>query len=310
MLLWVPEGTDEEYLAGLPDTVEIGYLPLTDRELPADSGRVEFLIAPWPQNSKLFGSQVKQLPSLRVVQSFAAGVEALVPHIPARVTLCNGRGLHDSAVSEWCVGAVLAVYNKFSSYQRLQDWGKWNHIETDTLEGHTITILGYGSIGKAVEKRLAGFDVVIQRVARTTRLSDDGHQIYGFDQLNRVLASTHVLINLLPLTEQTSKLLDKAKLALLPNGALVVNAGRGKSIDTDALIAELSAGRLYAALDVTDPEPIPEGHALWTTPNIMLTQHSSGSSSDYYAKVYPFVHEQVKRYMDGAPLMNVVGGDY
>jgi phosphoglycerate dehydrogenase-like enzyme len=310
MLLWVPEGTDRDYLVGLPDTVEVGELPSSTRELGEDAHRVEFLIQSWVQDAELLRYQLAQMDSLRVIQTFAAGVEKLAPLIPPGVIFCNGRGLHDSAVAEWCVGAILSVYNKFTGYQRLADICKWSHIETDTLEGGTVTILGYGSIGKAVEKRLQGYDVVVHRVARTSRYDDADHYVHGMTELASTLEQANVLVNLLPLTEETTKLLDAEKLAMLPDGALVINAGRGKTVDTDALISELSNGRLRAVLDVTDPEPIPEDHALWNTPNLLLTQHSSGSSSDYLAKVYPFILSQINRYMAGEPLLNVVKGDY
>jgi phosphoglycerate dehydrogenase-like enzyme len=310
VLLWVPEGTDAQYLSGLPDTVEIGILPQNDRNLSPDAGRVEFLIVSWFRDPLLFSDQLKQLTSLKVMQTYAAGVDRLIKFVPPGVILCNGKGLHDTAVSEWIVGAILAAFNKFSEFYALQDQGKWQPVDTDTLEGRTVTIFGYGAIGKAVEKRLSGFEVTVLRVARTERTEADGKLVHSFNDLANVLPITDVLVNILPLTAETGKIINADILSQLPENAIVINAGRGGTVDTDALIKELSSGRLRAVLDTTDPEPIPDGHKLWTTPNVFLTQHSSGNSSDYLDKVYPFIHEQIRRYMAGEPLLNIVNGAY
>ncbi len=310
MLLWVPEGTDAQYLSDLPDTIELGYLPSAKRDLPPDAARVEFLIAPWIKDPDLFADQLRQMTSLKVIQCYSAGVDRLARFIPPGVTLCNGRGLHDSAVSEWIVGAILAHYNKFAAYFRLKEEGKWDSIDTDTVEGSTVAILGYGSIGKAVASRLAPFGITIERIARTQRIAPDGAKIYGLANASDVLATTNVLVNILPLTPETKSLVNRELLAKLPDHALIINAGRGGTVDTDALIEELSSGRLFAFLDTTEPEPIPAGHRLWTTKNLSLTQHSSGNSTDYLKKVYPFIHEQLRRYVAAEPLANIVTGDY
>jgi phosphoglycerate dehydrogenase-like enzyme len=192
----------------------------------------------------------------------------------------------------------------------LQQQGTYRPVTTDTLEGDTVTILGYGSIGESVETRLSGFGINIQRVGRSSRTRSDGKQIHSFKELGGILPTTNVLVVLVPLTSETDGMIDRHLLAQLPTGSLVINAGRGKTVRTDDLIAELSTGRLRAVLDVTEPEPIPDGHPLWTTPNLLLTQHSSGDSSDYLDKVYPFINEQLRRYTSGEPLLNVVEGEY
>jgi phosphoglycerate dehydrogenase-like enzyme len=310
VLLWVPEGTDAQYLSDLPDTIEIGILPQNTTVLPPDAGRVEFLIPPWFRDDTVFKAQLRQLTSLKVIQTYSAGVDRIVGLVPPGVTLCNGRGLHDAAVAEWVVGVILATYNKYSYYYKQQAAGEYKPIDTDTLEGDTVTIFGYGSIGKLVEKLLGGFGVNIQRVARRGRTEEDGKVVHAFNDIDDVLPTTNILVALAPLTPETSKIINASLLAKLPDRALVINAGRGGVVDTDAIIAELCSGRLRAALDTTDPEPIPPGHALWTTPNLMLTQHSAGDASDYLDKVYPFIHQQLHRYMAGEPLLNVVEGNY
>jgi len=310
MLLWVPEGTDARYLADLPQEIELGYLPSSSSDLGPDASRVEFLIATWIKDPALFAEQLKQLTGLKVIQTYAAGVDRLIKFVPPGVTLCNGRGLHDSAVSEWVVGAILASYNKFETYYRLQQEGTWKPVDTDTLEGSTVMIIGYGEIGKAVEKRLAGFGVNILRIARSERIEGENKQVHSFNNVGNYLSQANVLVVLTPLTSETEGIVSASLLAKLPDNALVVAAGRGRTVNTDALIAELKSGRLRAVLDTTEPEPIPAGHPLWTTPNLFLTQHSSGNSSDYLDKVYPFVHEQLRRYLAGEPLQNIVTGEY
>jgi phosphoglycerate dehydrogenase-like enzyme len=182
-----------------------------------------------------------------------------------------------------------------------QTRGTWEDFDPQELAGRRVLILGFGSIGSAVADRLRPFEVDITGIARTRR---DG--ALGFEDLDAVLPGADILVDLLPVTSETDGMLDARRLALLPDGALVVNAGRGRTIVTQALVAELERGRLRAALDVTDPEPPPEGHALWSLPNVLLTPHIAGNSAEASERLFALVGDQVRRFAAGQPLRNQV----
>ena len=238
---------------------------------------------------------------LRVIQTLSAGVDWLVGRVPDEVTVCNARGVFDVPLAEWVVGAILALERGFPTARDAQARGEWVEYRAIELAGRRVVILGQGSIGGAVAERLRPFGVELVGVARTAR---DG--VLGMSDLDAALPSADVLVNLLPMTTETARLLDARRLALLPDDALVVNAGRGGTIDTDALVDELERGRLRAALDVTDPEPLPAGHPLWSLPNALITPHIGGDSDEAVIRSYAVAGDQIRRLAAGQPLENVV----
>ncbi|HEY5986188.1 MAG TPA: 2-hydroxyacid dehydrogenase [Streptosporangiaceae bacterium] len=273
-------------------------------ELPPGADEVEFYVPP------LFASQpalaaIAQMPRLRVVQTVTAGVETLLPHIPPGVTLCNARGAHDAGTAEWVVAAILASVRDFPYFAAEQAGRRWSYRFTDSLAGKTVLIVGYGSIGGAVERRLAGFEVTVRRVARGAR-----EGVAPVSQLPELLPESDVVVVLAPVTEETIGMVDAGFLAQMKDGALLVNAARGSLVVTDALVEELRRGRLRAALDVVDPEPLQPDHPLWGFPNVLITPHVAGSTSVSATRVLEFVRAQAMRYSRGEPMMNVVTGTY
>ena len=238
---------------------------------------------------------------LRVIQTLSAGVDWLVGRVPDGVIVCNARGVFDIPLAEWVVGAILALERGFPTARDAQARGEWAAYRAIELAAKRVVILGQGSIGGTVAERLRPFGVELVGVARTAR---DG--VLGLSDLDAALRSADVLVNLLPLTSETSRLLDARRLALLPDGALVINAGRGGTIDTDALVDELERSRLRAALDVTDPEPLPPGHALWSLPNALITPHIGGDSDEATIRSYAMAGDQIRRLAAGKSLENVV----
>jgi phosphoglycerate dehydrogenase-like enzyme len=168
-----------------------------------------------------------------------------------------------------------------------------------------VLIVGGGSIGTAIARRLAPFEVPVTLVARRGRPG-----VYAVSELPSLLPAADVVVLSVPLTEETTGMVDARFLAALPDGALVVNAARGPVVDTPALTAELATGRIGAALDVTDPEPLPADHPLWTMPNVLMTPHVAGSVRGLLPRAYRLVGEQVRRYVAGEPLVNVVVEGY
>jgi phosphoglycerate dehydrogenase-like enzyme len=225
--------------------------------------------------------------------------------MPAGVTLCNARGAHDASTAEWAVAALLASLREFPHFAREQARQRWSYQVTGCLADKTVLIAGYGSIGAAVERRLAGFQVRILRVARSAR-----EGVAPVSELPGLLPVADVVVLLAPVTPETIGMVDAAFLARMKDGALLVNAARGSLVVTDDLCRELRQGRLRAVLDVTDPEPLPPGHPLWDLPGVFITPHEAASTPVSAARMLALVRDQVQRFINGDPLLNVISGSY
>jgi phosphoglycerate dehydrogenase-like enzyme len=244
---------------------------------------------------------LQALPGLRLVQLLSAGAEKFIGKLPDGVVLCNARGAHTPATAEWAVAATLAAQRGIPFFVREHDAGRWSFSTHRSLVGARVLVVGAGDIGKAIGRMLAGFDVELTFVARTAR---DG--VRSTADLPELLPHADVVILIVPVTPETRGMVDAEFLAAMADGALLVNAARGVIVDTDALVAELSSGRLRAAVDVTDPEPLPAGHALWSAPGLLLTPHVGGEVPQTGDRAAATVVDQLKRVLAGEPLANVV----
>jgi phosphoglycerate dehydrogenase-like enzyme len=244
---------------------------------------------------------LEALPRLRLVQLLSAGAEKFLGRLPEGVLLCNARGAHTPATAEWAMAAILAAQRGIPFFVREQAAGRWSFTTHSSLVGARVLIVGAGDIGQTIGRMLAGFDVELTYVARSAR---DG--VRSTAELPELLPHADVVIVIVPVTPETTGMVDAAFLAAMPDGALLVNAARGVVVDTDALLAELTAGRLRAALDVTEPEPLPEGHPLWSAPGLLLTPHVGGAVPETNARAASAVVEQLARVLAGEPLQNVV----
>jgi phosphoglycerate dehydrogenase-like enzyme len=272
-----------------------------DEPGPDDLGDVVFFTVPY---DRPFGMEpVKRLSGVKVVQALTAGYEHLLPLLPGGVTLCNARGLHDASTAEHALALILSAQRELPRWVHAQDAGRWEHAHTKSLAGSRVLIVGYGSIGVALDARLRACEAETVRIARQPRPEE---QVHATSELDALLPTADVVVLVTPLTEETHGLLDTRRLALLPDGALVVNVGRGPVLDTSAMLAEAGSGRLRAALDVTDPEPLPDGHPLWKCPGVFITPHVAGGAADFYPKAAGFVAAQVRAFASGKPLRNVV----
>lgn len=301
--MWIPAATPREYRALLPDGVDVREVPdigdISDSPQHAD-----VLISGFDPKRTI--EIVPQLRDLRLVQTLSAGVDTLVGHIPPDVILCDGSGIHDASVSEWVVMATVAMRRHLPEYvlsQRDATW-RWAGGGAD-LEGATVLIVGFGSIGRAVEQRLEPFGARVVRVARRPR-----EGVHGVNELQGLLSDADVVVILLPLTAETRGMVDAGFLAAMREGALLVNAARGPIVDTEALLAALRSEHIRCALDVTDPEPLPNGHPLWSAPEALITPHIGGAVERLFERAWRFAGEQVRRYIDGEPLRNVVADGY
>lgn len=307
-----------ELLAAFPPEAEIVRLP-SEITTPID---IDFWVLPFARREA--EQTLAGLRGVKVVQSLMAGVDWITPWLPKHITLCDGRGIHDISASEWVLSVILATMKRLPIYRDLQREETWRgfarpgesleaepgaargqyRILAEDLSGRHVLIVGYGSIGEAIETRLAPFGVTISRIARTARTTPEVHAIAD---LHRMLPQADIVVLIVPLTDSTRGLIGAPELALMKRGALLVNAARGPVVVTGALVEALHSGHIRAAVDVTDPEPLPPGHPLWTAPNCLITPHIGGSTPEFIHRAFRFCAGQVERFAQGKPLLNVVG---
>jgi phosphoglycerate dehydrogenase-like enzyme len=299
--VWLPDPPETlDPLGGLPAGIEADVWAGTG-PLPPTKDEVEFIVLPLSISPEAL-AMITGLPRLKVIQLTSAGAERVLPYIPHNITLCNARGAHDAATAEWAVGAIVAHLRNFPRFAIAQQNETWDFTLSESVAGKRVLIVGYGSIGAAVERRLAGWDVTIERIARHARPG-----VKPMEELPAALGQADVAVILVPVTDETKHLVDADFLAAMKNGALLVNAARGIIVDTDALLKELTSNRIRAALDVTDPEPLPPGHPLWKAPGLLLTPHVGGAVIEARIRAYAIVRDQLARYAAGQPLRNVIG---
>lgn len=298
----VPDTDLFQRLADLNDRVELVVWDLVD-PLPTDiAERVELVQIGhyWVQPQRW--RRLFELPRLRYVQLPSAGYEHALPLIPAYATVCNGRGVHSAGTAELAIGLMLASQRGLVEAIDAQRAEQWHSPELSSLADRRVLVIGAGSVAQAVAARLRPFEVDLTMVGRSAR---DG--VHAVAELPELLGSAEIVVVTVPYSEQTHHLLDARALAALPDGALVVNVARGLVVDTDALLAELRSGRLRAALDVTDPEPLPPGHELWHAPHTIITAHQGANTTATYPRVAALLRRQLEHALAGEPLDNVVG---
>lgn len=304
LLVSVPE---EPYAAGLADLdgVEVVIWDMSGPHPRQDEIR---LAVPPYQTRLALGDRLRGLASLEVVQLLTAGYEHLLADVPDDVTLCNAAGVHDASTAELAVALTLASIRHLPEFHAAQASSSWAEPRTwPALADRRVLLLGYGQIGRAIASRLVPFEVTVTAVASRPRPGDDlVDSVHGIDELPDLMATHDVLIVIVPLTESTRGLVDRDLLARMPDGGVVVNVARGPVVVTDDLRTECASGRLRAALDVTDPEPLPQGHPLWTTPGVLISPHTGGATKAMLPRAQRLLRAQVAALRDGRTLMNVV----
>jgi phosphoglycerate dehydrogenase-like enzyme len=289
-----------ELLSRIEGVEVITYDP--NQPLPPEKTHADVLIPPYRSSHRPI-PLLKQLPHLRMVQLLSAGADEWAGDVPAHVTLSTAKGAHAGPVSEWVLSAILCLYRQWPALVRYQDSETWAHrrVDAETLAGKRVLIVGAGSIGTAVAERLGPFGASPTLVASSAR---DG--VHAPAEVPDLLPDHQIVVITAPLTNDTHGLVDKDFLAAMPDGALLVNAGRGKIVDTDALVPELQNQRLRAALDVTDPEPLPERHPLWTCPGVIISPHMARTVPGTNGLCYAVAAEQVKTAIAGDVPPNIV----
>ncbi|WP_327326253.1 2-hydroxyacid dehydrogenase [Streptomyces sp. NBC_01210] len=308
--VWLPIPADE--FEGLPAPSESGlnYLHWDGGpDFPADPADCVFYAVPYMKGTEVAVRPLAAMTSVRVVQTLSAGIDHVEPglgSLPAGVRLCNAKGVHEASTAELTLTLILASLRGVPGFVRGQDKEEWRSGFYPALADKSVLIVGYGSIGAAIEDRLAPFECArVARVARSARATERG-EVRALTELPTLLPEADVVILSTPLTEQTRGLVNAGFLARMKDGSLLVNVARGPVVDTKALLAEVESGRITAALDVTDPEPLPAGHPLWHAPGVLISPHVGGSTSAFMPRAKRLLAAQLTRFAAGEPVHNVV----
>lgn len=275
-----------------------------DEPLPPQAATAEVLVPPFLAGDDAV-RVVHSCPALRLVQLLTAGAESWVGKIPEGVLLSDCRGAHGGVTAEWVVGVLIAVYREFPGFVRAQDEHRWDQHVTEALTGRRVLLVGAGDLAEQTRRRLEPFEVSTTLVGRRARQG-----VHGVDELPALLAEHDAVVLVVPLTDATRGMVDAPFLAAMPDGAVLVNAARGPVVDTAALLAELGSARLRAALDVTEPEPLPPEHPLWSAPNLLITPHVAGSVPGNLARAYAVAAEQIAAFVAGEQPPNTVVDGY
>lgn len=244
---------------------------------------------------------MSRMPHLKVVQLLTAGFDTALGHLPPGVTLCNAGGVHDASTAELAVGLILASLRGIDDFVRTMPTGGWLHAKREALADKKVLIVGAGGVAQALMSRLAPFEVTVELVGRSARPG-----VHGAAALPDLLGGADVVVLAVPLDDSTRGLVDTSFLARMRDGALLVNIARGRVVDTEALVAAVASGRIRAALDVTEPEPLPPGHPLWTLPGVLISPHVGGNTSAFLPRARRLVADQLVRFAEGQPLQSVV----
>ncbi|MFC7846225.1 2-hydroxyacid dehydrogenase [Streptomyces sp. NPDC001046] len=304
--VWLPIPPDE--IDGLPEGPDYHFWDGA-QDFPADPADCAFYVVPYMKPSALC---VRPLPAMRrveVVQTLSAGIDHVEPglgRLRPGVRLCNARGVHEASTAELTLALILASLRGVPDFVRAQDRGEWLGGFRPALADRNILIVGYGSIGAAIEDRLVPFEVArVARVARSARATARG-PVHPLTELPALLPAADVVILSTPLTDSTRGLAGADFLSRMKDGALLVNVARGPVVDTKALLAEVDSGRITAALDVTDPEPLPREHPLWRAPGVLISPHAGGPTSAFLPRARRLLADQLTRYVNREPLRNVI----
>ena len=274
--------------------------PTTTPIKDGDFTEVTFYV-PWYMGGRDALELTKKMPKLKVLQVPNAGYDDAIEYVRPGMTLCNGKSIHDDSTAELAVGLTIASLRGFPDFVRYQDKSEWVHVKNKSINDRKIGIIGFGSIGTTIAKMLSGFAVEIFAFTQSGR-----DNTIAISDIDKHLPTLDIVILILPLTKESKHLFDAKRLALMKDGSLLVNVARGPIIDTDALVKELNSGRITAALDVTDPEPLPKDHPLWRAKGILISPHVGGNTTAFERRARRLIESQLNLLAEGKHLNNII----
>lgn len=299
-----PDSTILDELSPLPNGITPVIWDLQSDPVACSRDQIEGVILPYMGAGGLLG-ELTDLHALKFVQTQSTGYDGVIEAVGPDVAVANAAGVHAAATSELAVGLILAKLRGIDVAVRDQTSHTWNHVRRQSLADRKVLLLGVGGIGMEIAKRLEPFEVTLTRVGSRAR-EDDYGVVHGVESLSELAAQHDVLVTVLPLSESTHHLISTEVLAAMPDGALLVNVGRGAVVDTAALTAEIVAGRLHCALDVMDPEPLPADSQLWDSPNAIITPHLGGDTSAFAPRILRLLSRQLSHLAEGKSPENLV----
>lgn len=300
LLVSVPEATLREALGEAPDGVKIIEWDMSG---PAPIETIDIVVPPYQGTTKKL-AQLERVRT-RLVQSQSIGYDGVKMALPPGHVFANAATVHETSTAELALALILASQRGIPDFVRAAGEGKWAPARYESLADRTVLLVGYGGVNKAIEARLVPFETTVVRVARSARADERG-LIYGLESLPELLPEADIVVIGVPLNESTTHLVDDSFLSLMRDGSLLVNIARGLVANTDALLAHAESGRLRLALDVTDPEPLPQGHRLFALPNVLISPHVGGASTAMLPRLARLVNEQIARMLRGDEPVNVV----
>ena len=274
--------------------------PVTTPVESADLSEITFYV-PTYMGGRPALELTKKMPNLKILQMPNAGFDDALEFVRDGITLCNGRSIHDDSTAELAVGLTIASLRGFPDFVRNQDKSSWVHVKNKSINDRRIGIIGFGSIGSTIAKMLSGFSVEILPFTQSGR-----DNTTAISDLDKHLPTLDVVILILPLTPESKHLFNAKRLSLMKDGALLVNVARGPIVDTDALVKELNSGRITAAVDVTDPEPLPSDHPLWRAKGVLISPHVGGNTTAFEKRARKLIESQLNLLAEGKPLNNVI----
>jgi len=274
--------------------------PVTTPVESADLSEITFYV-PTYMGGRPALELTKKMPNLKILQMPNAGFDDALEFVRDGITLCNGRSIHDDSTAELAVGLTIASLRGFPDFVRNQDKSSWVHVKNKSINDRRIGIIGFGSIGSTIAKMLSGFSVEILPFTQSGR-----DNTTAISDLDKHLPTLDVVILILPLTAESKHLFNAKRLSLMKDGALLVNVARGPIVDTDALVKELNSGRITAAVDVTDPEPLPSDHPLWQAKGVLISPHVGGNTTAFEKRARKLIESQLNLLAEGKPLNNVI----
>lgn len=300
LLVSVPDEFVRENLGAVPEGVDF---VVWDMSGPSPSSNIDIVVPPYLRPISVL--QQLEGVNVRLVQSQMVGYDGVEEVLPDGITYANAASVHETSTAELALALILAAQRGIPEFVRAADAGRWELSWHPSLADRRVVLIGYGGVGRAIESRLLPFETNVTRVASHERLDERG-TIYGVEALPRLLPEAEIVVVAVPLTPATTKLVNESFLAAMPDASLLVNVARGKVVDTEALLGEAQSGRLRFALDVIDPEPLPEGHPIFGLANVLISPHVGGASSAMAPRVARLLKEQIERMLRGEDPINVV----
>lgn len=302
LIVSLPSDLREEVLSQgpLPEGVEFVEWDLRT-EPPVE--HIDLVVPVYLGSNKPLANVGAVTPKLVQVQSI--GYDGLADLLPGGITLANAATVHEASTAELTVGLILASQRGIPDFVRAERTGEWLQSQRPSLADRRVLLIGYGGVGAAIEERLLPFEVEVTRVASSAR-EDERGPIHGIDELPELLPHAEIVIVVVPLTDSTRGLIGDDFLAALPDDALVVNVARGPVADTDALVEHATSGRIRLALDVTDPEPLPADHPLWSLPNVLVSPHIGGATSAMLPRMARLLRRQIEHLLADEEPENIV----